>query len=791
MCKCLIAALGALYLVGCSGGTQQPEMMPIGDLPPLASLAPATHLDITKGASVEVVSVIPAEAFSYKSDNAELSDSTMYLNGNGGQLAWAVYGITGLASNYRPLKLGLFVVEDAHPYFVALSNYSHDTWEIRPETFTGDSEIDFDTGWSKYQQGGNMYFAVLAYNGQVHFERAEIRLSDTRPLPAPTGLAASPLSTAADLNWDSYPDSRAEELRVYQSTDSGMAGATVVAKTGPGVISKQISELTNGTTYYFALTAYMYADAVESPYSNIAEVTPDEGGPLPAPTGLTAEAQDRAVKLDWDHYGDSRASELFIYLALNADMTGATEAAIVDVDAVTETIHGLTNDQRYYFAMKAHSTSLNEFSAYSNIVAAIPQATSGYPLSGIWPRLGNREDNRGVTTFIGPSSLDTWNSVDLAPGRETVQNRTSPVIDNDGNVYALSADGVLSSYSADFSVRNWVFEAADHGTEGADYVCPPHSPVIDAGGNVYFIAAPASTSVGTPYLFSVNSSGGFNWRFDMGIVSDDLSTPYPTPNITGDGLIIAVIKEKHVIVGIDAGEESWVYELGDAECHADPALSRGRVEMPIYDGGIGIPESRLHWLSLNATSGEFVVAYRSFGTPANYFGGLPLSNAYFAYPELESMVLLDSSAGTLIDSDPTHLDLSASPARSLDSAYIFQPHPPFGFAGTSYLYGFKVSPNEPPSLSEHFSLQLGHATISGKPAVDSDDKIYLADAQGDLYIIGFDPDQPVADGNPTIMDQQGLNPDDTYWFNSFALGNGVAYVVTEQNLLYRIYDALD
>jgi hypothetical protein len=147
------------------------------------------------------------------------------------------------------------------------------------------------------------------------------------------------------------------------------------------------------------------------------------------------------------------------------------------------------------------------------------------------------------------------------------------------------------------------------------------------------------------------------------------------------------------------------------------------------------------------------------------------------------MVLLDSSTGDRIDSDETHLDLSASPARTNDSAYIFQPHPPFGFAGTSYLYGFTVAAREPPLLSEHFSLQLNQGSLTSKPAVDGDGKIYLADSQGTLFIIEFDPLRPVGEDNPSILDEQELNRDDTYWFNSFALGYGVAYIVTEQNVL--------
>jgi len=761
------------------------------ELPPLASLTGGQQADTSKNASVEIVSIIPADEFIAKSDNATLSDSLLNMAPGAGQLAWAVYGITGLAADYRPLQLALRVVETDGEYYVALSDYEHGSWEILPEPYTGDAEFNFTAGWMDYASNGNLYFAMLAWDQQLHYERAEITIDDVRPLPAPTGLSGASQSEAAALSWDAYPDSRADELRIYQSLNSDMSGASIATKVGPGVTSKQITGLDNGTTYYFALTAYMYADSLESPLGDIVEVTPGLTGPLAVPSGLTATGQNRAVELNWDSYTDSRASALYIYLAANAEMIGATEATMVDVDAVTETIDGLTNGQRYYFGLKAYSAGLDEFSEYSNIASARPEAPSGGALSGIWPRLGNREDNRGVTTFIGPSSLSSWQSADLAPGRETVANHTSPIIDIDGNVYALSADAVLSSFNADLSVRRWQFDAADNGTPGIDYVCPPHSPCIDANGNVYFIAAPKSTSSGTPYLFCVNSTGGRSWRFDMGIVSDDLTLPYPTPNITPDGIVVVVIKEKHVIVGLDAGAEAWNYELGEAECHADPAISRGRVEMPIKDGGIGIPESRLHWLSLDAASGEFVVDYRDMGTPDNYFGGLPLGGGYFAYPEKESEVLLDASSGTQIDRDNTHLDLFASPARNLDSSYIFQPHPPFGFAGTAYLYGFEVSQNEPPFLSEQFSLQMGQASIAGKPAVDGNDKIYFADSQGTLYIVAFNPDLPVGESNPSILDQGEIADSDTYWFNTFALGDGVAYIVNEKNMLYRIYEDTD
>ena len=94
-------------------------------------------------------------------------------------------------------------------------------------------------------------------------------------------------------------------------------------------------------------------------------------------------------------------------------------------------------------------------------------------------------------------------------------------------------------------------------------------------------------------------------------------------------------------------------------------------------------------------------------------------------------------------------------------------------------------------MSEHFSLQLGQGAVHGKPAVDGEGKIYFADSMGKLFVIGFDQERPVGPENPNIIDQQALGRSDTYWYNSFAIGDGVAYIVTEQNVLYLIYDAED
>lgn len=681
-----------LAIAGCGSGGSLPAQLDGGGLPPLPLTSTVPELLPVRTAATEMMLSIPGSIFvpGLKSDEATVVETSLLLTAAEDELAWAVYEIPGLAADFRPVDMELEVLEQDRQYYLALADYDARRWEVLPEPYEGNDSIEFTAGWLRYlSPADSVYFAVLVFGPQLTYQRARVTIDDTRPLPAPSGLTAQPLSGAAELTWQFYTDFRADQLRIWQADNEGMTDAVQAEAAGPAVTTKTIDGLTDGHTYYFALTAYISVDELESPLSNVASCT--------------------------------------------------------------------------------------------------PSGSSGGPLTGIWPRLGNREDSRGVGELIGPSSFDDWDSVNVADGRETVSNRTSPVIDSDGRVYALAADGVLVCYSADLQTRHWEFAASEHGTEGIKYVCPPHSPCIDSAGNVYFIAAPVSTASGTPYLFCVTTGGERGWRFDMGTVSDDLTTPYPTPNITADGYVVTVVKEKHVLVGISGGTAEWAYELGQAECHADPALSGGMLEVPIWDRGIGIPEDRLRWLRLDASSGDFAADYRGMGVPQNLYGGLPLHGSYHVYPEKDTLTMVDATTGSWIDSELMAAELTASPARSSDSAYIFQPHPPYGFANRGDLRGLKVSVSEPPSLSDHFILQLGEGSLTSKPAVDGEGKIYLADGMGKLYIIEFDQSVPPGPDNPRIIDEQAIGRSDTYFFNSFAIGDGAVYVVTEQNVLYRVY----
>ncbi|MBN2083251.1 hypothetical protein JW859_13715 [bacterium] len=696
-----LAACLLVFCVGCGGdrGSLPPE--PSSALPPLPAATDNSNADspvftVLRDASGTVIQ--RAEYWQYydKAASAEELDSSINLDGSEGGFSWVIYQFSDLGSNYVPQELDIFVFESTPPYYVALSNYTEDgCWEFLPTAVAGDRSIEFGTDWNKYVSGTDMYLAILVHDTKVRFEYANLEIDDTRPLPAPTGLAVDSVGAGSvSLSWELYPDARATELRIYQAEDVAMAGAVEAVKAGPTSTVQSVSSLEGGVPYYFALTAYSSDDGIESPYSNIVMATPESG----------------TVTLD-----------------------------------------------------------------------------------GIWPRLGNREDNRGVTDLVGPANFDNHTDVSLTSNITAVENRTSPVIGLNGNVYALSSDGILNCYSADLGTLHWDFDAKDHGSAGADYMCPPHSPILDSAGNAYYIAAPVSPSAGKPYLFCVDSDGEMAWRFDMEAVGDDDETLYATPNITEDGTVIAVINHEKDIVGIVDGEEDWRFELEteltyDIYCQGDPALSGNMLDVPLTDSRMGIPEmKRYQWARINVSTGALVAQYMIARTATNRYAGLPLTSDYYLWPQQDDLVLLDANTGIVVDSDALNLALTASPSRSLDGSWVFQPHPPFGVAGKAYLFGFEVTYSDPPSVTEKFGLQLGASSIYSKPAIDGEGKIYLTDTGRTLYVIGFDQDAPIDAENPKILDTAMIMYGDQYKFNSFAIGDGCVYVVTESNMLYRFY----
>ena len=141
----------AVLIAGCAGSNQHLKTLPANATspasgsettfaelfaPPLPAASGTLLSTEDRTASMELVTVIPGAEFHQKSDEAQISETSLYLPASAGQLSWGVYGIAGLAADYRPLDVELQVLETGRVYYVALADYDSDSWEILPEQFT-------------------------------------------------------------------------------------------------------------------------------------------------------------------------------------------------------------------------------------------------------------------------------------------------------------------------------------------------------------------------------------------------------------------------------------------------------------------------------------------------------------------------------------------------------------------------------------------------------------------------------------------------------------------------------
>ncbi len=208
------------------------------------------------------------------------------------------------------------------------------------------------------------------------------------PPPAtPINPNAKPGDASVAVSWDANTEADLKDYTVFWGTSSGALTSSVsVDKTQT---SKTITGLTNGTAYFFAISATDTAGNASSKTASISAtpVKPSSGDTTPpaAPTDLDASDSNGDVILSWKSNTEPDLKGYNIYLGTTP--TALTLAGFADKSLKNKKFSGLSIGTTYYFAMDAEDTSGNKSSRSASVNATpkdnvAPKLVSSAPTDG-------------------------------------------------------------------------------------------------------------------------------------------------------------------------------------------------------------------------------------------------------------------------------------------------------------------------------------------------------------------------------------------------------------------------
>jgi fibronectin type 3 domain-containing protein len=291
-----------------------------------------------------------------------------------------------------------------------------------------------DTGLTN---GVTYYYVVTAINGSGESPAGSpVSAQPLPPVPdAPADLSATAGDSQVVLAWSA--SAGATSYKVKRATASGGPYVTVATVTGTGYTD---TGLTNGTTYYYIVTA----SNLGGESSTDASV---DGSPLPppaAPTALAATPDYHQVVLTWNaaatatSYTVKRASGGANYVTV---ATGVTATQYTDT--------GLTPGSTYDYVVVA-SNSVGSSPDSAVVEVTLPKVSASVSLGGLSQTYDGAPKTVTVTTV--PTGLSTTLTYDGNPTPPTGAGSYALVATVQDPSYAGTATGTLTIAKAAASV---------------------------------------------------------------------------------------------------------------------------------------------------------------------------------------------------------------------------------------------------------------------------------------------------------------------------------------------------
>ena len=349
--------------------------------------------------------------------------------------------ITGLIAGDRSMTVNWTSVDGASRYGVYY--YINGKWTCAGYTSNLYMNVTGLTNGSRYG------FAVKAY---VNGAWTDVTSSDM-VYASPEG-ADKPVITSAEagdksvkLTWDGVDT--AEKYAVYYKLDGRW---TCYGYTTD--LTMNVTGLTNGSSYGFAVKAYVNGAWTGVASSDIVYVSP-KGADKPFIT--SAEAGDRSVKLTWSGVDSAERYGVYYYIGGKWSFAGYTTE-------LTYEVSGLANGSRYGFAVKAYVNGAWTAVTSADMVYAQP---AGSTVTSDKPVITSAEagDRSVKLTWDGVDTAEKYAVYYKLDGRWTCYGYTTDL--------TMNVTGLTNGSSYGFAVKAYV-NGAWTGVASSDivYVSP-------------------------------------------------------------------------------------------------------------------------------------------------------------------------------------------------------------------------------------------------------------------------------------------------------------------------------